>query len=381
VSDGRRIYLDHHATTPISRVARDAMVRALDEVHGNASSVHHRGRLARKALEDARAQLATNVGSAPREIVFTSGGTEAVHLAVGGVGDALEVTRVLCDPAAHPCLRAASEALAARRGVAFEWIPTTPEGEGTFDLDALASKLCAGAFVAVSAVQHETGAVCDLRTLHPVVANARATWVLDAAQALGKIDLDVAPLGAAAVTLSAHKIGGPQGVGALWLRTGERVVQRQTGGAQERGVRAGTENLLGAVGFGAAASTLPERRARMGEVGRLRDRLEAALVACGGVVVNGASRHRAPTACHVSIEGVHGHELVAALDLEGIEVSSGAACSSGRAEPSESLLRLYPEAAWRATSALRVTLGVETTDDEIERACAVIPAVIARHRS
>ena len=375
-----RVYLDHHATTPLSKAARDAMVRALDELHGNPSSVHRAGRHARRALEDARASLAANVGSAPRELVFTSGGTEAVHLAVGGVGEALDVTRVFCDPGAHPCLRSASEALAAKRGVPFEWIPTVQGGDGAFDLDALASKLCAGALVAVSAVQHETGAICDLAALHPVVAHARATWVLDAAQMLGKVAVDLSLLGAAAVALSAHKIGGPQGVGALWLRTGERVVQRQTGGAQERGVRAGTENVLGAVGFGAAASTLTERLARMTDVGRLRDRIETALLACGGVVVNGATRRRASTACHVSIEGVHGHELVAALDLEGIEVSSGAACSSGKADPSESLMRLYPEAPWRATSALRVTLGPEVTEGDVDRAIEVIPAVIARHR-
>ncbi len=380
MSASSRIYLDHHATTPLSLIARDAMIRALTSSHGNPSSVHRSGRHARRSLEDARALLAAAVGSAPRELVFTSGGTEAAHLAVSGVGEALEVSRVLCDPGAHPCLRAASEALAAKRGVAFEWIPLIPGGEGAFDLDALAARLTANALVAVSAVQHETGAVADLAALHPVVARAGATWVLDAAQAFGKVALDAPLLGAAAVTLSAHKIGGPQGIGALWLRTGERVVQRQTGGAQERGVRAGTENVTGAVGFGAAATTVPERLAKMPRVGRLRDRIESTLRACGAVI-NGASRARVATACHASIEGVHGHELVASLDLEGVEVSSGAACSSGKAEPSESLLRVFPDAPWRARSALRVTLGPESTDDEIDRACAIITQVVARVRS
>ncbi len=377
-----RVYLDHHATTPLGDAACAAMARWIaDGHHGNPSSVHTAGRSARAALEDARLAVAKAIGAAPREVVFTSGGTEAVHLAVGGVGDALVPSRVLCDPGAHPCLRAACEALATRHGVRFDWLPLLAGAEGALDLEATRAMLSERAFVAVSAVQHETGAITPLRGLHDAVHGARGVWVLDAAQALGKVALDAATLGAAAVSLSAHKIGGPAGVGALWLRAGERVVQRQTGGGQERGVRAGTENALGAVGFGAAAGEVRARLAAMPAVAQRRDRIERALVAAGRVVVNGASRERVATACHVSIEGVSGHELVAALDLEGVEVSSGAACSSGRAEPSESLLRIAPGEGWRAMSALRVTLGPETTDAEVALACETIPAVIARLRS
>ncbi len=377
-----RTYLDHHATTPLGDGARDAMARWIAEGHhGNPSSVHTAGRRARASLEDARLAVANAIGAAPREVVFTSGGTEAVHLAVGGVGDALGPSRVLCDPGAHPCLRAACEALAARHGVRFEWLPMVVGSDGALDLDAARATLSERALVAVSAVQHETGAITPLRGLHDAVHGARSVWVLDAAQALGKVALDAPALGAAAVSLSAHKIGGPAGVGALWLRAGERVVQRQTGGGQERGVRAGTENALGAVGFGGAAGQVRARLAAMPAVAERRDRIERAIVAAGGVVVNGAARARVATACHVSIEGVAGHELVAALDLEGVEVSSGAACSSGRAEPSESLLRMVAGEGWRASSALRVTLGPETTDDEVDFACETIPAVIARLRS
>ncbi len=374
-----RLYLDHHATTPLAPEARDALRAALDAgVHGNPSSVHTAGRLARRLLEDARAHVASALEASPREVVFTSGGTESVHLAVGGVGDALKPTRVLCDPGAHPCLRAASEQLAARHGVPFVWI--TPR-DGRLDPDALTTQLTAGAFVAVSAVQHETGAITDLAAVQSAVVAARAVWVLDAAQAFGRVALDVTRLGAAAVTVSSHKIGGPAGVGAVWLGPGERVVQRQTGGGQERGVRAGSENLLGALAFGAAARTVPWRRAQQPRIAALRDRLEATLRALDGVTVNGDEGPRVATVTHVSVGGVHGHELVAALDLEGIEVSSGAACSSGKAEPSESLLRLYANDRARASSALRVSFGPETTDADLDRACAVIPAVIARVRS
>lgn len=374
-----RAYLDHHASTPLAPAAREAIARHVTGGgHGNPSSVHAAGRLARKALEDARERLAEAVRASSRELVFTSGGTEAVHLAVGGVGEAAGVAEVWCDPGAHPCLRAACEGLAARAGARFAWVPLSG---GALDARALGASVGERALVAVSLVQHETGAVAPWAAVRDAARAKGAVLVADGAQALGKVPLDLPALGAAAVALSAHKIGGPAGVGALWLRAGERVVQRQTGGGQERGVRAGTENLLGAVGFGAAASALSERLAAMPAVARRRDRVEAALLATGGVTVNAGDGERVATACHVSVEGVHGQELVAALDLEGVEVSSGSACSSGRAEPSESLLRLYPGEAWRARGALRVTLGPETTDDEVELACAVIPAVIARLRA
>jgi len=376
-----RVYLDHHASAPLCAAARDALARWLAEgPHGNPSSVHRAGRRARAALEDARLALARATGSAPRELVFTSGGTEAVHLAVRGVGEALPATSVWCDPGAHPCLRAACESLAASRAVPFGWIPLTPSGEGALDVAALARSLAPGALVAVSLVQHETGAVHEWAPLRDAARDAGATLVVDAAQALGRVSLDLGTLGAAAVALSAHKVGGPPGVGALWLRAGERVAQQVTGGAQERGVRAGTENLPGAVGFGAAASVLRERLAAMPAVAARRDRIEASLRALPGVTVNGAARPRVATACHVTVAGVDGQELVAALDLEGFEVSSGAACSSGRAEPSESLARMYPGEGWRAVGALRVTLGPEVDDGAVERACAAIPAVIARVR-
>lgn len=376
-----RVYLDHHASAPLVPAARDAMARWLDApVHGNPSSVHRAGRRSRASLEDARLQLARAIGSMTRELVFTSGGTEAVDLGVRGVGEALGVTAVWCDPGAHPCLRAACEGLAAARGAPFAWIPLVDGGEGALDVDALGERLTPTALVAVSLVQHETGAVTAWAPLRDDAHAHKATLVVDAAQALGKVPLDVATLGAAAVALSAHKIGGPAGVGALWLRAGERVTQRVLGGGQERGVRAGTENALGIVGFGAAASVLRQRLDAMPAVAARRDRIEAALRAITGVTVNGATRERVASACHVTVAGVEGQELVAALDLEGIEVSSGAACSSGRAEPSESLVRMYAGEGWRALGALRVTLGPEVDDDAVARVCAALPETIARVR-
>lgn len=374
------IYLDHHATTRLAPEAAAAMRRALDEgLPGNPSSVHAAGRQARRRIEDARHALAEVIGATPREIVFTSGGTEAVHLGVAGVGEAIRASRVVCDPGAHPCLRAACEALAASVGAPFSWLPTRAGGD--VDDDAFAESITSGALVAVTLVQHETGAVTRWRAVRDACARVKATLVIDAVQALGKVPLDVGVTGAAAVAFSAHKIGGPTGVGALWLAAGARVVQRVRGGGQERGVRAGTENMLGVVGFGAAASTVARRLAAMSAVARRRDVIERAVLSSGDALVNGIERERVATASHVSIRGLSGQELVAALDLEGFCVSSGAACSSGRAEPSESLLRLYPGEAWRAEGALRVTLAPDTTDAEAERAAEVIPALIARVRS
>ncbi|MBL8602896.1 MAG: aminotransferase class V-fold PLP-dependent enzyme [Myxococcales bacterium] len=362
-----RIYLDHHATTPLSALARAAMCDALDAGPGNPSSPHLSGRAARSRLENARRQVAEALAAPPRELVFTSGGTEAVALAVWGLGASLGARRVFVDPGAHPCLRAAAEGFAAQAGLALEALPLVPGAGGLHDLEALGRRLSEtgrGALLGVSLVQHETGGVADLEGLGRVAAAHSATLVVDAVQAFGKLPLRPGEGPAAAVAVSSHKIGGPAGVGALWLRAGLPIVQRQTGGGQERGLRAGTENLVGAVGFGAAASALGERLDAMPAVARRRDKILARLCAYGASVSD-PQRPRVATAAHVAWPGLAAQELVAALDLEGVSVSSGAACSSGKAEPSESLLRMAPHEPWRAAGALRVSLGPSTTDDEV----------------
>lgn len=371
-----RAYLDHHASAPLCRASRDAMGRAMEGDHGNPSSLHREGRRARDLLEGARAALAQRVSCAPRELVFTSGGTEALHLAVSGVGEAQRAQAVLCDPGAHPALRAACESLAARRGVPFAFLPAS-RGAAVYD----PSKVAEGALVALSWVQHETGRRADDAAALIAHANARgASVVIDAVQALGKVPLSVRSLGVAAVALSAHKIGGPQGVGALWLTPGQRVNATLRGGGQERGLRAGTEPLLAAVGFGAAASTLDDRLAAQPRIARLRDRIERSILATGDATPSLEGDPRVATVSHVALQGCDGAELVASFDLEGVALSSRAACSSGRSEPSESLLRLFADAPWRASSALRVSLGPETTEAEVAHFEQVAPAVIARVR-
>jgi cysteine desulfurase len=371
-----RVYLDHHASAPLCRASRDAMTRAMEGEHGNPSSLHREGRRARDAVEQARASLAQSLGCAARELVFTSGGTEALHLAVLGVGEAHEARAVLCDPGAHPALRAACEALAARRGVAFEFLPAE-QGAAVYD----PARVAPGALVALSWVQHETGRRADDAAALIAEANGRgASVVIDAVQAFGKVPLAPRALGAAAVALSAHKIGGPPGVGVLWLTPGQRVSATLRGGGQERGLRAGTEPLLAAVGFGAAASTVDDRLAAQPRIAALRDRVERALLATGEAYPSLNDDARVATVSHVALRGCDGAELVASFDLEGVALSSRAACSSGRSEPSESLLRLFADAPWRASSALRVSLGPETTDGDVAHFERVATTVIARVR-
>ena len=268
------------------------------------------------------------------------------------------------------------EALGLERSLRLRWIPT--RAEGAIDLEAFEGALEADALVALSWVQHETGALLDVGAVRPVLAERGARWVLDAVQALGKVSVEVAATGADAVAFSAHKIGGPQGAGALWARAGGQLATVMPGGGQERGLRGGTENLLGLVGFGAAASGVADRLASMARVASRRDEVERVLVA-HGASPSMRSRTRVATVSHVAwTQAVAGAELVAAFDVEGVSVSSGSACSSGRARASASIARMFPEEPWRASSALRVSLSPETTDEEVARFAEVASVVLPR---
>jgi cysteine desulfurase len=363
------IDFDHHATTPLGRTAREAMRRLLEEedaLGANPSSVHRRGRRARDHVERARAAIARALGAMNRELVFTSGGTEAVHLCVRGIAAGMDrVGGVWIDPGAHPALRAASERAAISRGAAIESMPIDAGGEPRIAALRDAIEQAGGGLVALSWVQHETGAIAPLRAIADAIHGVGGVLVVDAVQAFGKIPIDAAASGARAMAISAHKIGGPTGVGAAWISADARIRTEPGGGGQERGLRAGTENVLGIVGFGAAASLVEERLAAMTSIRLFRDRIEAVVAATPGAVVNGCERERVATACHASLRGVPGEEIVAALDLEGICVSSGPACSSGRPGPSASMRAIYADEPWRADCAVRVTLGVETDESDV----------------
>lgn len=380
-----RTYLDHNATTPLDEQAAAAMVRCFHAVHGNASSVHEDGRAARALVEEARRQVAALVGGAPAEIVFTSCATEANNGALRGMaewliearGDALLVTT----PVEHPSVLAPAAWLG-RHGVE---VRTTPvDGLGRLDPQAVASLLDPGrpTIVSVMLANNETGNLYPVRAVAALAHAAGAVVHVDAVQAAGKVPVDVATLGADLLTLSAHKLHGPKGVGALWIRRGLRVAPFLLGGHQERGRRGGTENVAGVVGFGEAAriaaATLADVAPRMAA---LRDRLWGRIVATiSGAHRNGDPAAALPNTLNVSFDGVEGEVVLASLDLEGVSVSSGSACTAGSLEPSHVLLAmgLPPE---RARGAVRLSLGRGTTEAEIDRVAALLPAIVARGRA
>jgi cysteine desulfurase len=357
------------------------MRAALDAEAANASSVHRAGRAARARIEAARSRVGAACGALARELVFTSGGTEALHLAVrSAVGDGA-LTAAWVDPGAHPALRAAVEGVARSRGI--EVSTLSPDRWGRVDLEGLERALRESegpALVGLTVVQHETGAIAPLDVLLGLARARGAKVVLDAVQALGKIPLDLGASGAACAALSAHKVGGPSGVGAAWIRHDQRALPLIDGGSQERGVRAGTENLIGIIGFAAALEDLPSRLSSMPSVAALRDELEVHLRAIEGTRVSAQQAPRVGTVAHLWIDDVEGHELVAALDVEGVCASSGPACSSGRGGVSAAARAMFPDEFARGAGALRLSLGPETRPEEIDRAARVIARVIARMR-
>jgi len=375
----RRIYLDHNATTPVAPEVAEAMLAVLRDGFGNPSSLHWHGQQARAALDEARGEVASLIGAAPQEIVFTGSGTEADNLALRGVAWAARPPRrkLLYSALEHHAVVHTGQALA-REGWPTAAIRATPEG--VVDLADLEARLDEEtAQVAVMLANNETGVI---QPVAEVVALARPRGVLvhcDAVQAAGKLPIDVQALGVDTLALSAHKIGGPKGVGALWVRRGTRLQPLLRGGSQERGRRAGTEDVAGLVGFGRAA-----RLARAGLAERasaqaaLRDRLEAALLALPGAQRNGLGE-RVPNTTNVSFDGCEAESLLMALDLMGVSVSTGAACAAGAVEPSHVLRAMGLKPA-RVQGSLRFSLGSGNTAEEVDAAAACVARALERQR-
>jgi cysteine desulfurase len=359
-----RAYLDWNATTPPRPEVLDAMRRAAERAWANPSSVHTDGRAARAVVEDARSEVARVAGVDPRDIVFTSGGTEANNLALRT--HARHVRTIISSRLEHPSITRVAEALE-REGRIVRWCRITPSG--VFDLDHLRALLrdTESALVTVQAVNHETGV---LGPIADVVALGPARIHVDAVQGWGKVD--VAP-GWHTASFAAHKMRGPKGIGALAMRAGLKLEPWVLGGEQERGVRPGTVDASLAAGFGEAV--------RLASVGRwaaiapLRDALEAALVDLGGVPIGDRAR-RAPHVTNLTFDGWIGAELVAALDLEGVSVSSGSACSAGTAEPSPVLEAMVGRE--RARSGIRISLGDTTTEADVDACIAAFRAIRGR---
>jgi cysteine desulfurase len=363
VSD--RIYLDWNATTPLRPEARAAMEASWD-VAGNPSSVHAEGRQARRLVEDARAAVAASVGALPRNVVFASSGTEAnAHALTPGLHAAggRAVRRLLASSIEHASVLAGGR-------FALDAIATIAvTSSGVVDLDDLRGKLVSQepALVSIMAANNETGALQPVSEAARIVHEAGGVLHVDAIQALGKISLDIRDLEADLVTISAHKIGGPKGVGALVLAEGlEVITPLLRGGGQEQGRRAGTENVAGIVGFGAAVKTaLTALDADSRRLESLRDRLERGLRQMPGLIVFSAAEPRLPNTTLFTVPGLRAETAVIGFDLEGIAVSSGSACSSGKVQPSH-VLQAMGVGPKLAQGAVRLSLGWSTTETDIE---------------
>ncbi len=376
-----RVYLDHNATTPVSAPVRKAMAEAL-EAWGNPSSLHAWGRAARERVEAARVAVAAALGSGDKDVVvFTGGGTEADNLALKGValGQSARGRHLIVSAVEHHAVLHAADWLA---GQGFDVTRLPVDRQGCLDPDDLRRALRPDTIL-VSCMHgnNETGVLFPVARLAAICRERGIAFHTDAVQTVGKLPVSLAALGADLVSLSGHKIHGPQGVGALVIRRGTRMQPLLHGGSQERSRRGGTENVPGIVGLaaavGAAAIDLEGAAARMAG---LRDRLEAGLAAALPCVLrNGHPTERLPHTANLAFSGLEAESIILALDLEGIAVSSGAACSSGSLEPSHVLAAMgLPRE--RVAASVRFSLGRTTTEAEIDYAVQVVPAVIERMR-
>ncbi len=378
-----RIYFDHNATTPVAPVVADTVARVLREDFGNPSSVHHFGQRAKARLDEARSEVAALVGGDPSEVVFTSGGTESDNFALRGVAETLEPAgrrHLIATAIEHEAVVNTLKALA-RRGWRTTLLPVG--ASGIVSADALAEALTDDtAIVSVMTANNEIGTVQPVAELAALAHGRGALMHTDAVQAVGKMPVDVTALGVDLLTLSAHKFNGPKGTGALWIRRGTRLAAFVTGGRHERNRRAGTENVPGVAGMGVAAGLA---RAKLGaETARLttlRDRLEQGILAAvPGTTVNGAREPRVPNTTNISFEGVEAESLLIALDLEGVAVSTGSACSSGTLEPSH-VLRAMGLPAHRAQSSIRFSLGDGNTEAEVDYVLGRLPSIVEKLRA
>jgi cysteine desulfurase len=381
-----RIYLDNNATTPVAPEVADAMRPYLAEDFGNASSVHWLGQRAREAVEKARELVASLISAPPAEIVFTSGGTESDNAAVFGVVEGVR-PRTLSGPKhvittsiEHPAVLYSARALE-RRGIHVTFVPVSRAG--VVDPSEIENAIRPETIlITVMLANNEIGTLQPAEEIGRLAHEHQIAFHTDAVQAVGKVPVDVEKLGVDLLALSAHKIYGPKGVGALYVRKGTRLEPFMYGGHHERDRRPGTENVAGIVGLGAAAE-LAQRL--LGEdascLAALRDRLEAGILArVENVRVNSNPEHRQPNTLNVTFEGIKGESLVMALDLEGVACSTGSACASGSIEPSHVLTALGLSSD-QARSSIRLSLGRYNTEAEVDVALEVIPRVVGRLRA
>jgi len=375
-------YLDHNATTPVMPAVLEAMTSVFREDFGNASSVHAFGQAAKRRLEEARRQVARILGAQPNEIVFTSGGTEADNLAILGLVryDTRPVKHVITSAIEHPAVLETCAQLE-REGVEVTRLPVN--SQGLVDPDDVRRALRRHTvLVSIMHANNELGTIQPIADIARLARGAGVWMHSDGVQALGKIRVHVADLGVDLYSISAHKIYGPKGVGALFVRQGVPLGRIQFGGHHERDRRPGTENVPGAVGLAAAVSLMQsDFEQEAARLAGLRDRLEQGILErVPNVSVNGRGAPRVPNTSSLCFHGVDGEALLIALDLAGFAVSSGAACSSGASEPSHVLTAIGLERK-DARSSLRFSLGRLNTEDQIKRLIEAVAEAVARLRA
>jgi len=378
-----RIYLDHNATTPLDLQVADRMAQALREIWGNASSVHHFGQQAKAALDEARGQVASLLGAEASEIVFTAGGTESDNLAIRGAAEALEPSgrkHLVTSAIEHEAVLNTIKSLA-KRGWRVTIVPV--DASGIVSIDQLRDAVTDDtALVSVMHANNEIGTIQPIAELAAVARERGALFHTDAVQSAGKIPLDVRALGIDLLTIAGHKFYGPKGTGALWLKRGVRLISPITGGRQERSRRAGTENVPALIGFGLAAALAANKAtADAPRLAALRDRLEAGILASiSGTERNGAAEPRVANTTNISIERIEAESILIGLDLAGIAVSSGSACSSGTLEPSHVLKAMgLPHS--RTLGSIRFSFGASNTDADVDRVLAALPPLVEKLRS
>ena len=378
-----RIYLDHNATTPLDPSVSDAISATLRDDFGNPSSVHHFGQRAKQLVDKARSAVASLIEAEPPEIVFTSGGTESDNLAIRGAADAMKSTgrrHLITSAIEHEAVLNTIKALD-RQGYQTTLLPVDANGiVSVEDLTRIINDETA--LVSVMHANNEIGTIQPITDLAEVAHKHGALFHTDAIQSVGKVPLSVKTLGADLLSLSAHKFNGPKGVGALWLKRGVRLTTVQTGGRHERNRRAGTENVPGLVGMGIASELAQQKLTESKQdFSTLRNLLEEGILQeVSDTAINGQRNRRIPNTSNISFAGVEAESLLIALDLEGVAVSTGSACSSGTLEPSH-VLRAMGLPSNRVQSSIRFSLGTSNNRADIERLISILPALVGRLRA
>ena len=377
----QHFYFDHNATTPVAPEVQEALVSCLGQVYGNASSIHYFGQGAKRQLEAARRQIASLIHANPAEVVFTSGGTEADNMAVLGVVRASghPAPHVIASAIEHPAVLGPCAQLG-REGASVTMLRVGASGVVNPD-DVRNALRPESALVSIMHANNELGTVQPIAEIARIAREAGVPLHVDGVQALGKIPVDVEALGVDLYSMSGHKLYAPKGVGALYVRKGTRMAPISFGGHHERDRRPGTENVPGAVAFGAAAQLAAERLTdEANRLAVLRDRLENAILdRTPGTGINGARWNRLPNTSNIYFDGIDGEALVIALDLRGFAVSTGAACSSGALTPSH-VLTAIGLSADRARASMRFSLGRGNTADQVDALVEAIGASVTHLR-